>query len=130
MSAGDPERPLERVPAPAWLLRLWREIDARMIGESLDVIADDAELQLGVDVVTGASAIRQALMAADPSIETRHHVVACWTTGNRYVVEGRLTVTTIETGAAVTSVVGHFIEMDLYDQAKIRRWSGAVGPLG
>lgn len=129
MSGRQESGYLKRVDAPDWLLALWQEIDSRCVGKSLEVLADGAELRLGASVALGKAAVREMLASADPAMETHHEIVACWSDGRQWIVQGRLRMTIRASGEERETVVGHFIEMD--DEAgKILRWSGAVGPLG
>ena len=64
------------MPAPAWLLAFWKEIDDKTWGAGFDCFADDATCHLGVADWHGKETIRANLRAfVDKQMTTHHDVV-------------------------------------------------------
>lgn len=120
---------LRQAPAPEWVVAFFDELDGRTYGAGLDILAEDAEAQLGAHRWRGREAIREGLRAPDTGVDSRHEVHEFWDGGPVKVLRGELVVTVRDTGQVVRSAIGHFLYMDERAPALVRRWIGALGPL-
>jgi hypothetical protein len=116
--------------APKWLLDMWKEIDDKTFGKGFDCFAEDAVCNLGVADWKGREAIRANLKAfVDTGFTALHHVTEYWDGGSLKVFCGVVDMTPDgKPDATVHPTMTHFFYMDEKDNAKVRRWVGAVGP--
>lgn len=126
--AATAEVTLREAPPPHWVTAFFHELDARTSGAGFDILADDADAQLGVHRWRGREAIREGLRAPDTGADSRHEVHEFWDGGPVKILRGELVVTARATGEVVRSAIGHFLYMDAHDPTKVRRWVGAFGP--
>jgi hypothetical protein len=122
----------EKKPAPDWLLAFWREIDDKTFGDGFNCFADGAVCNLGVADWHGREEIRNKLRAfIDTGFTALHVVKEYWDGGSVKMFWGTVTMTPDDPSqAAVHPTMTHFFYMDEADPTKVRRWVGAVGPVG
>ncbi len=121
----------EKKPAPAWLLAFWKEIDRKTFGAGFECFAEDAVCNLGVADWHGREAIRHNLKAfIDTGFTAHHEVQEYWDGGSLKMFRGVVTMTPDAGGPAVHPTMTHFFYMDDADPTKVKRWCGAVGPVG
>ena len=120
-----------RMPAPAWLLAFWREIDDKSWGAGFDCLAEHAVCNLGVADWHGREAIRAHLRAfVDTGFTAHHEVLEYWDSPRLKVFRGTVRMTPDDAGhAVVTPTMTHFFYMDEADPTKVAHWYGAVGPV-
>lgn len=121
--------PLTKIATPNYILALFDEIDRKVFGESLDVLADDVDFRFGVGEWHGREAVRENLRKFDTPMDTAHTISEFWDGGPVKMFRGEITATLHASGKTVRPAFTHFIYMDAADPTKIRSWYGAVGPL-
>lgn len=121
---------LHGIQPPDWVVAVFEELDSKRYGAGLDVLAEDVEVQLGMHVWRGREAVREMLRDSSAAAESHHRVHEFWDGGSLKIARGEVTVTSSDTGQAVTVANAHFLYMDEHDRTKVRRWIGAFGPLG
>ena len=114
---------------PDWVLAVFHELDSKRYGPGLDILTEDAEVQLGVHVWRGREIVREWLRAANVAVESVHRVHGFWDGGSVKILRGEITVTSSDTGQLATPAIRHFLDMDQDDRTKVRRWVGAFGPI-
>ena len=121
-----------KMPAPAWLLAFWKEIDDKTWGAGFDCFADDAVCHLGVADWQGREAIRANLRQfVDRQMTTHHDVVEYLDSPHLKVFRGFVTMVFDDKSiATVRPTMQHFFYMDEKDPAKVKAWYGSVGPTG
>lgn len=121
-----------RMPAPAWLLAFWKEIDDKTWGAGFDCFADDAVCHLGVADWHGKEAIRANLRQfVDKQMTTHHDVVEYLDSPHLKVFRGFVTMVFDDRSiATVKPTMQHFFYMDEKDSTKVKAWYGSVGPTG
>ena len=124
--------PFTKMPAPAWLLAFWKEIDDKTWGAGFDCFADDAVCHLGVADWHGKEAIRANLRQfVDRQMTTHHDVVEYLDSPRLKVFRGFVTMVFDDQAiATVKPTMQHFFYMDEKDPAKVIAWYGSVGPTG
>jgi hypothetical protein len=124
--------PFTTMPAPAWLLAFWKEIDDKTWGAGFDCFADDAVCHLGVADWHGKEAIRANLREfVDKQMTTHHDVVEYLDSPHLKVFRGFVAmVFDDESIATVKPTMQHFFYMDEKDPTKVKAWYGSVGPTG
>ena len=120
------------MPAPAWLLDMWKEIDDKTFGKGLDCFAEDAICNLGGADWHGRQAIRENLRAfIDKGFTASHDVVTYLDSPTLKVFHGKVGMTFEDPSIpSVRPTMTHFFYMDERDPTKVKRWVGAVGPTG
>jgi hypothetical protein len=121
-----------KMPAPQWLLAMWKEIDDKTFGQGFDCFADDAICNLGVADWHGRETIRNNLRQfIDRGFTALHDIVEYWDSPLLKVFHGKVAMTFDDPNvAAVRPSMTHFFYMDETDPTKVKRWVGAVGPTG
>jgi hypothetical protein len=121
-----------KTAAPAWLLAMWKEIDAKTFGKGFDCFAENAVCNLGVADWRGREAIRDNLRAfIDTGFTAHHDVVEYWDSPLLKVFHGKVTMTPDDrTKPVVKPTMSHFFYMDERNPSMVIRWIGAVGPVG
>ena len=124
--------PFTKMPAPAWLLAFWKEIDDKTWGAGFDCFADDAVCHLGVADWHGKETIRANLRQfVDKQMTTHHDVVEYLDSPHLKVFRGFVTMVFDDRSVAtVKPTMQHFFYMDEKDPAKVKAWYGSVGPTG
>lgn len=112
------------------VLALFEELDPKRYGLGFGVLCGDVEVQLGMHLWQRRENVRERLRASGAAAESRHRVHEFWDAGSVTVARGEVTVTSSETGQAVTAANANFLDMDEHDLTKMRRWFGAFGSLG
>ena len=120
------------MPAPAWLLAFWKEIDDKTWGGGFDCFADDAVCHLGVADWHGKETIRANLRQfVDKRMTTHHDVVEYLDSPRLKVFRGFVTMVFDDKAiATVKPTMQHFFHMDEKDPTKVKAWYGSVGPTG
>ena len=73
---------------PAWILDMYREVDAGNLDGYIDDFADDAHLRFGSGpLIEGRSAVREALARGHRAHGMRHHIRQAWEVGDTTIVE-------------------------------------------
>ena len=121
-------QPLTKVPAPAWVLAFFEDIDAKRFGSGFDCFAPDAEMRFGVGHWRGLDEIKAQLKKFDHGMDTKHTVTEFWDGGVVKVVRGEVMMKRHDTGQVVTPAMVHIFYMSLDDPTKARASYGAVGP--
>ncbi len=123
---------LTKMPAPDWLLAMWKEIDDKTFGKGFDCFADDAICNLGVADWHGREAIRDNLRAfIDTGFTAHHDVVEYWDSPLLKIFHGKVAMKFDDPSIeAKRPTMAHFFYMDKKDPSKVSRWIGAVGPVG
>lgn len=119
-----------KMPPPAWLLAMWKEIDDKTFGKGFDCFTKDAVCNLGVADWHGREAIRENLSAfIDTGFTAHHEVVEYLDSPSLKVFRGGVTMIPDDAGKpTVKPTMAHFFYMDETDPSKVSRWIGAVGP--
>ena len=74
--------------APAWILDMYREVDAGNLDGYIDGFADDACLRFGSGpVIEGKAAVREALAHGHEAHGMRHQIRGAWEAGDTTIVE-------------------------------------------
>ena len=120
-----------KIPAPDWLLAMWKEIDDKIFGAGFDCFAEDAVCNLGVADWHGREAIRRNLRDfIDRGFTAHHDVVEFWDSPLLKVFHGKVGMRFDDPAEApVRPTMAHFFYMDPADPTKVKRWIGAVGPI-
>jgi hypothetical protein len=121
-----------KMPAPAWLLAFWKEIDDKTWGAGFDCFADDAVCHLGVADWHGKETIRANLRQfVDKQMTTHHDVVEYLDSPHLKVFRGFVTMVFDDKRiATVKPTMQHFFYMDEKDPTRVKAWYGSVGPTG
>jgi hypothetical protein len=121
-----------KMAPPDWLLAMWKEIDDKTFGGGFDCFAEDAICNLGVADWRGREAIRENLRAfVDRGFTARHDVVEYWDSPSLKIFHGKVAMTFDDPNVRpARPTMSHFFYMDAADPTKVRRWVGAVGPVG
>lgn len=120
-----------KTEAPAWLLKMWKEIDDKTFGKGFDCFAEDAVCNLGVADWRGRETIRENLRKfIDAGFTAHHDVIEYYDSPALKVFHGKVGMTFDDPKMkpAQPSMV-HFFYMDEKDPTKVSRWIGAVGPV-
>src|ERR1700761_6872469 len=118
-----------KMPAPAWLLAFWKEIDDKTWGAGFDCFADDAVCHLGVADWHGRETIRANLRQfVDRQMTTHHDVVEYLDSPHLKVFRGFVTMVFDDKSIpTVKPTMQHFFYMDEKDPTKVK---ASVGPPG
>ena len=124
--------PFTKLPAPAWLLAFWKEIDDKTWGAGFDCFADDATCHLGVADWHGKETIRANLREfVDKQMTTHHDVVEYLDSPQLKVFRGFVTMVFDDKRIATDKpTMQHFFYMDEKDPTQVKAWYGSVGPTG
>lgn len=109
-------------------MAVFDELDPKRYGAGLDVLAADAEVQLGLHLCRGRETVREGFRAMNAAVGGHHRLHEFWDGGSLKALRGEITVTSSDTGRGAAPAVGHFLDEDENDRTEVRRRIGAFGP--
>ena len=121
---------LDKKTPPEWLLAFFEQTDDKSFGSAFNVLADDIAFTFGVAEWHGREEVIDNLKKFDRDMDTKHTVTEYWDGGMVKMLHGVVEMTAHKDKKTTKPRMAHFIYMDADDPSIVKRWVGAVGPVG